>query len=217
MARLLRGGGRGGQLRLKLYLSLIWLSAKEPYDSDLPARAWASLMGLADHETRGVRRVQEAIRDLQDQSLITVRDRGGQPSVLTLLNENGQGELYSPPSDAYNQLQQRRSASPDLLRPHRYFRIPSALWTEGYIARLGGPGIAMLLVLLCEQRAPGSDVWFSPRVAKERFHLAPSTRSAGLEQLRELDLIDTRMKVTSEEGTYITFQRRRNVHQLKLR
>ncbi|MEV0167343.1 hypothetical protein [Nonomuraea fuscirosea] len=216
LAKLLRGGGRGGQLRLKLYLSLIWLSAKEPYDSSLPARSWAALLGLADHETRGVRRIQEAIRDLQDHNLISVRDRGGYPSVLTLQNENGQGEPYLPPSDVYSRLQSR-NARPEQLRPHRYFRIPSALWTEGLIAQLGGPGIAMLLVLLCEQRGPGTDVWFSPQVAKQRFALAPSTRNAGLEQLRNLDLIDTRTKVTSEEGTYITFQRRRNVHRLTLR
>ncbi|MFI6900228.1 hypothetical protein ACIBKY_03145 [Nonomuraea sp. NPDC050394] len=216
LANLLRGGGRGGQLRLKLYLSLLWLSAKEPYDSSLPARAWAALLGLADHETRGVRRVQEAIRDLESHNLISVRDRGGHPSVLTLLDENGQGQAYLTPSDVYSRLQSL-NAQPEQLRPHRYFRIPSALWTQGHIARLGGPGISMLLVLLCEQREAGNDVWFSPRVAKERFDLSPSTRSQGLQELRDLNLVDTRMKVTSEDGTYITFQRRRNVHRLSFK
>lgn len=95
LAAMLRGGGRGGQLRVKLYVSLLWLCAAAPYEANLPARAWAALLGLADHETRGVRRIHEAIRDLHDRKLITVRDRGGMPSVLGLLDENaGQPSLH---------------------------------------------------------------------------------------------------------------------------
>lgn len=214
LAALLRGGGRGGQTRLKLYLSLLWLCAKAPYEADLPARAWAALLGLQDHDNRGTRRVHAAVRDLQAHNLITVRDRGGHPNVLRLLSEHATGELYTPPSDIYNRLA-ARNATPEQLHRHQYFRIPSSFWTDGHIRRLGGPGVAMLLVLLCEQRA-GADIWFTPGVARDRFALAPSTRTAGLQQLRKLGLITTQIAVTSEDGSYITFQRRRNVHQLHL-
>jgi len=42
LARLLSGaegggGGRGGQLRAKLYLSLLWICAKQPYDVARPS------------------------------------------------------------------------------------------------------------------------------------------------------------------------------------
>src|SRR5690349_10721147 len=47
------GGGRGGQVRLKLYLSLLWVCAKAPYEAIRPARAWAALLGLEDIEGRG--------------------------------------------------------------------------------------------------------------------------------------------------------------------
>lgn len=216
LAALLRGGGRGGQLRVKLYISLLWLCAAEPYEASLPARAWAALLGLADHETRGVRRIHEAIRDLHERKLITVRDRGGMPSVLGLLDENATGEPYIPPSTAYSTLT-RQGAEPARLRRHQYFRIPSSFWTEGYVSQLGGPGVAMLLVLLCEQPRSGAGIWFTPETARQRFALAHSTRTTGLQQLRELGLITSKVAVTSEDGTYLTFQRRRNVHQLNLR
>jgi hypothetical protein len=216
LAALLRGGGRGGQLRLKLYISLLWLCAAEPYEASLPARAWAALLGLADHETRGVRRIHEAMRDLRERELITVRDRGGMPSVLGLLDENATGEPYAPPSTAYSTLA-RQGVEPAQLRRHQYFRIPSSLWTLGYISELGGPGVAMLLVLLCEQPRTGAGIWFTPDTAGQRFALASSTRTTGLQQLRQLGLITSKVAVTSEDGTYLTFQRRRNVHQLNLR
>jgi len=215
LAALLRGGGRGGQLRVKLYVSLLWLCSAAPFEASLPARAWAALLGLADPEVRGVRRIHEAIRDLQERNLITIRDRGGMPNVLGLLNENATGEPYTPPSTTYNTLS-GQGAEPAQLRRHQYFRIPSSLWTEGHICQLGGPGIAMLLVLLCEQSRAGTPIWFTPEIARQRFALAHSTRNAGLDELRELGLITSKVEVTTEDGTYLTFKRRRNVHQLNL-
>lgn len=74
----------------------------------------------------------------------------------------------------------------------------------------------MLLVLLCEQPRPGAGIWFTPETARQRFALAHFTRTTGLQQLRELGLITSKVAVTSEDGTYLSFQRRRNVHQLNL-
>ncbi|MFD2353820.1 hypothetical protein ACFSTC_38000 [Nonomuraea ferruginea] len=66
-----------------------------------------------------------------------------------------------------------RAGAPNNCGKHCHFRIPSVLWTEGYIARLGGRRIAMLLVLLCEQHSPGVTCG-SPRLTKERFGLPPA-------------------------------------------
>lgn len=215
LAALLRGGGRGGQLRLKLYLSLLWVCASEPFETSMPARAWAALLGLPDPDDRGVRRIHEATRDLRTKGLIQVRERGGHPNALVLLDESGSGEPYRSPASLYNQLRNAQVTSRERLRPHQYFKIPSSIWTAGYIQRLGGPGMAMLLVLLCE-RVANNDVWFSPGVAHQRFALASSTRSMGLQQLRQEGLISTRSEVISEDGNYISFQRRRNVHRLTI-
>ncbi len=217
LARLLSGpegggGGRGGQLRAKLYVSLLWVAAKEPYTVVRPARAWAALLGLPDVETNGVRRVQEALRDLQERRFIALEDRGGYPSVVTLLNETGDGSPFTPAPEAHNSLLQKK-AGEAVLAQHRYFRVPTKVWTEGHIAQLTGPGFAMLLALLSENRGqdkPG--VWFSPGRARERFGVADSTRRDGLRQLQQLGLVDTSKRVISERGTYIDFARRRNVH-----
>jgi len=214
LAGLLRGGGRGGQLRVKLYLSLLWVCTAAPYEAAYPARAWAALLGLEDPDNKGARRIQEAIRDLDDRKMISVRDRGGLPSVLTLLDEGGLGQAYTPPSKSYNALRTSR-APREALQRQQYFKIPSKIWTDGHLARLKGPGVAMLTVLYCEQRGQtGNEVWFSPEIAKDRFHLAPTTRTAGLAELRGRNLITTRQAPVSHDGTYIGFQRRRAVHTL---
>lgn len=218
LARLLSGterggGGRGGQLRAKLYLSLLWICAKQPYDVARPARAWAALLGLPEHETRGVRRVHQAFKDLEERGFVTVEDRIGFPSRVTLLSDSGDRTPFRPAPDTYSQ-QQRLNASDDVLRLHQYFRVPSTLWTSGQIGHLKGPGLAMLLALLSEQRGSTAGVWISPERARERFSLATSTRREGLDQLRALDLITTSAKVVSEQGAYIDWARLRNVHQV---
>lgn len=210
------GGGRGGQVRLKLFLSLLWVCAKEPYEVARPARAWAALLGLEDIDTRGARRIHAAIRDLEERGLIRTREQGGKPTVLSPLSERGNGRKYMPPPEMHNRLVQK-GASERQLRPHRYFRVPSGLWTAGHIAKLTGPGLAMLLVVRCEQRGNNnSPVWFSPQRATERYGLAESTRVQGLKQLRELGLMITKTRPVSESGAFIDQIRRRNVHTLDL-
>ncbi|MGX1615453.1 hypothetical protein ACWIF8_16390 [Micromonospora chalcea] len=217
LASLMRGGGRGGQTRVKLFLSLLWVCTAKPYSASFPSRAWAALLGLEEPDARGARRIQEAIRDLDARKLISVQDRGGLPSVLTLNDEGGSSAAYVPPSEAFNALR-RSGAPPEILAQHAYFKIPSKLWTDGIIARLRGPGIAMLLVLLCERRGDTtSEVWFSPDIADQRFKLAPATRTAGLQELRSLGLLETKVRPVSHDGTFINFKRRRNAHTLLLK
>jgi len=215
LASLLRGGGRGGHLRLKLYLGLLWLNATPPHESALPARAWAALLGLEDHEIKGVRRIQQAAHDLQGRGFITIRDRGGRPNGLTILDDAGTGAPYTSPSETYNRMQQQ-GAPDSVLWQHRYFRIPSSIWTDGHMATLTGPGLAMLLVLLCERRGKDTDVWFTPDLARQRYNLADSTRSNGLQELRDRQLLSTRSISISETGSFITFKRQRNTHRLLL-
>lgn len=219
LARLMSGdngpGGRGGQVRLKMLISLYWVCAAAPYDVIAPARAWAALIGLDDHETKGVRRIHQAVADLEARQFISVEDRGGRPSRITVLSEEGDGKPYEPATAAYNRANVGK-ASQAVLARHQYFRIPTTVWTSGHIARLTGPALALMLVLLAEQRGKPEEVWFSPSRAVERFGLAPSTITKGLRTLKELGLVRTRRKAVSETGTYIGFTRYRNVHALAL-
>lgn len=210
------GGGRGGQLRLKLYLSLLWVCAAPPYEAIRPARAWAALLGLPDPEGRGARRVQDTLRELQNRKLVTLRDRGGWASAVTVLSDFGTGSPYLSPSETYNQLKQSGLSTAELA-VHRYFRVPSKVWTSGLISRLSGPGLAMLLVLRCEQQGKdGTPVWFSPDRAMTRFSLAETTRRQGLDQLRAEGLVTTVTRKLSESGDFIDVYRQRKVHTLTL-
>lgn len=213
MADLLHGG-RSGQVRLKLYLSVLWRTAKEPFEVSSPARVWAELLGLPDPGGNGERRIRQAMRDLSDRRLLKVRSRGGQPSVLQPLNEAGEGKRYSLPSTAY---QKQKSADPGHLWRHEYFKIPSALWTGGYLPRLSGPGLAMLLVLLSQQRQHLPQVWIVRSTADQQFGLSERTRNKGLDELRTLDLISTEMASIDDQGRTFGFSRRRNVHTVLLK
>lgn len=217
LAKLLRGGGRGGQTRLKLYISLVWVSAKPPYESWHPARAWAALLNLDDPAGKGTRRIHDAVRDLSDRKLVTVQDRGGLPSLIRLLKEDGSGEAYESPSDAMNRLK-RTAATEEALQQHRYLKIPSGLWVDGHLPQLTGKGLAMLLVLLSQRSpsVPSNPVWIAPRVADQRFRLAHTTRTSGLRELQQAGLITTKTASVGDTGAFIDFQRRRNVHTILL-
>lgn len=208
------GGGRGGQLRVKLYLSLLWVCAKEPYDAVRPAVAWAALLGLEDPAARGVRRIHDTLKELEDRKMVTLKEKPGHHTRVVLLDERGRGNAYRPPSDVHSQLASN-GADEAVLREHRYFRVPSSLWTGGHIAHLSGPGIAMLVALLSEKRGRAAGpVWFSPSRATERFGFAPSTRSKGLGELQQLEIVETSTRVISESGAFIDFSKRRHVHEV---
>lgn len=209
LARLLRGG-RGGEVKVKILISALWISASAPYDVSLPGRAWAQLIGLPDPTGRGAHRVNNAVRQLVAQNFLSVEHRPGDTSRLFLLNETGDGTPYTPPGERVAQL---RRADKDF-EPHRYFRVPHQLWTQGWIAALHGPAIAMLLVLLSHAsgRDP-HDLWFSPEVADRRFHLSAETRKRGFDRLRDEGLITVhRRPVTRTLDT----TRLRNTYTLNL-
>lgn len=146
-----------------------------------------------------------------------IRDRGGHASAVTPLIDFGTGHPYLSPSKTYNKLKMDGRFTAEQLAAHRYFKVPSTLWTTGLISRLTGPGLAMLLVLRCEQQGKDvSPVWFSPDRARTRFGLAESTRRQGLDQLRAEGVVTTMTRRLSESGDFIDVYRQRKVHTLTL-
>lgn len=210
LARMLRGG-RGGMVRLKLELSMLWLAARAPHELIYPARAWAVLLDLPDPEGRGARRIQDALRWLEENRFVDIMLRLGQPSTVQLRSENGDDKPYELPGQAYNRLRNDRSAS----EAHRYIQLPNSFWTNGWLATLSGPAVAMLLVLYAElgQDPPATtDLWFSPRQADLQYALSEDTRSKGLRELRATGLIDARQKSITPD--VFDFRRLRNVYRL---
>lgn len=211
LARVIRGG-RGGQVRLKLLLSILWFAAAPPYDVTYPARAWAALLGLPDPEGRGARRVSEAFSWLESNRFIAVEVRPGHPSRITLLREVGDGSAYSVPGADYNKL--RGGVSEDILAVHRYVQLPATFWVNGWLAVLSTPAVAMLLVLLLEVggRDESTEVWFSPRMASLKYSLSEDTRLAGVNELRRAGLVTIKRRDTNPDPFAV--RRLRNVYRL---
>jgi hypothetical protein len=206
LTELLRGG-RGGEVKVKLLLSMLWVAVKEPYDVVFPARAWAMLLGLEDPDQKGAARVNAAIRRLVEAGYLRAEKRPGQPSQLFLQNELGTRELYSHPGAAWEAVKDADART--RRRTPRYLRLPVELWTHGWIAALSGPAFAMLLILLEAARGNAPvDLWFAPSVAAARYGLNEATRKKGIDELEHFDLVTVKTALVVRDA--LSSKRRRN-------
>lgn len=207
------GGGRGGALRVKLYISLLWVAAKEPYSSARPARSWADLIGLDDPSGNGARRIRSTFLELAERNYVRVeRRKPGEPTEVFLLDESGNGSRYTVPGSQFAQ------SDEDFATPktrHEYFRIPEGFWTRGVIADLTGPGLAMFLILLSESRGAPRPVWFAPAQSRNRYGLSDGTRKSGLKELSELGLVKVRRQGLAPGSARLSAMRSRNVYTLQ--
>ncbi|SCF87768.1 hypothetical protein GA0115254_121012 [Streptomyces sp. Ncost-T10-10d] len=216
LARMLRGGGRGGQVRLKLYLSYLWVQ-RDDQARELSIRngAWATLFDLNAPQTAGARRISDAQAWLEENNFISIA-RTGRQNLVTVLSETGNGDPWIAPGAAAKKEKEEGLLGLGAV-VHRYLQIPQTFWTRGHIAVLSGAGIAMFLALLAEngglqERA----LWFSPREADTRFALSEDTRSKGLGELAAAGLITTKRRPVNESDFEADALHMRNVHYLHL-
>jgi hypothetical protein len=208
---LMMRGGRGGEVKLKLLLSMLWVAVKEPYDVRQPARVWAELLGLDEPETRGAARVNAAVRRLVEGDFLQVEKRPGQASRLILREETGRGAAYTHPGSHW----EKREGLALPKNAPRYTQLPTTLWTQGWMATLSTSAVAMLLVLLEQTRGKHyDDLWFSPSVAAKRYGLSETTRRKGIDELDTLGII-TVDRVPVGRGSLSTI-RRRNTYSIDL-
>ncbi|GAA1356120.1 hypothetical protein GCM10009636_24870 [Arthrobacter koreensis] len=215
LAELVKRGGRGGGVIVKLYLALVWRCSGGDFDTDISARTWANLLGLEDPNIKGARRIAKAIKILEECKLISVSPRRGEPSVITLLDESGDKSPYDLPSTSYATKKLRRDI---------YFKVPTTLWTEGFIQRMSAPAMTMLLILLAEQsgdvspgESDGKEVWWSTERFPQQYFVSPSMRSRGTKDLRDLNLLYVQRASVAPPGNNRTFARERvrNVYRLQ--
>ncbi|TCC32043.1 hypothetical protein [Kribbella speibonae] len=214
LAQLIRGG-RGGSVRLRLLLALLWIAAAPPYEVRMPARAWAQLLDLPDPAGKGARRVADATRWLQQRSLIEVVPNEGGSNTLRILNEAGNEQPYEPPGAAY----QRLRDDPAAAGKHLYVRLPSTLWTYGWMAVLSPAAIAMLIILYVQLGRSGTAgtsgaVWISPSYAKESFKLSDETRARGLRELEVAGLVTVQRREL-DASNVLAERRFRNVYRIE--
>jgi hypothetical protein len=193
LALLLRGG-QGGEVRLKLYLTMALLAVSPPFDirGPVPARSWASALGLDDPEHNGARRVGDAIDWLVRHKFLVAERRQGTPGSVRLLSQDLTGGIYKRPTPG-----------------HRYVQLPLGLWDQGWIVRLSGTALTMLIVLLDLQGGRAQAQWISPPQARRRYDLSPDTWTKGLKELKELDLVTVARRT---QGDIFDYQRMRNAY-----
>jgi hypothetical protein len=208
LARILRGG-RGGGVRLKLYLAMLWMAAKPPHDITFPARAWAELLGLPNPEGSGDRRVRDAIDWLVAQRLLEIERQPGRPATVYLKREDGSDENYVIPARA-----QKDKETDKLSAEHWYVSLPPTFWTMGWATELSAAALAILLVMLVLDRAStGGPFWISPAEARRRFGLSEDTWTKGTAGLRNHGLLVVGRRPVSEE---FGWRRVRNTYSLNL-
>ncbi len=174
LSRIMTGGGRGGEVRLKLYLSMLWIAAAPPYETTFPSRGWAELLGLWDPETAGARRVADALVWLASERLVRTQPMQGKPSVVYLLDDAGRGIAYKPPGVVHE----------------RYLKLPPSFWMQGWHVVLSAAAIALLLVLRDQQSLePNKSIWVSPSRARELYMLSPDTWTKGTHELQDHGLV----------------------------
>lgn len=207
LATLLRGG-RGGPLRLKLYLALLWMAGKPPHDVSYPARAWAELLDLSDPSGRGERRVREALAWLEAHHFVRSEASPGRPRKVFLLREDGSHRPYTVPASL-------KAGEP--VRPgDRYVRLPASFWTNGWAITLSGPGLAVLLALLViTQGGDKPKAWVAPSRRRQMFDLSEDTWTRGVSELRDLELLDV-ARVSVGRDKDFDWRRLRNAYTLNL-
>ena len=215
MARILRGGGRGGATRLKLYLSLLWLARNRNLDRPVfgyPAQQLAALLGLPNPENAGARRVQDALRWLAKEGFVALDRRPGDVTRVHLLDDAGSGLPYQPAGSLAARAARRSRKDRE---QHFYVQLDAQFWTRGWVTALSGAAVAMYLACLYEQRGqPDAPVWVSPRMGRERYDLSDETRNKGLRELTDQGLLDLARRPVPATSFDERF-RARNVYMLR--
>jgi hypothetical protein len=192
LARMLRGG-RGGTVRLKLYLSVCLIATSAPYriDTPIPARAWAEMLDLPDPESKGARRIADALSWLEQNEFVELVRRGGAPPTIGLRSATGRGRPFVRPVK-------------------RYVSVPLGLWRLGWINALSGRALAVLLALIDLQG--GRDPRRPPSMnaqERERYGFSQDTWTRGERELKERGLLAV---ARSPQGADFDWRRMRNTY-----
>lgn len=191
-------GGRGGEVRLKLFLTLHLIAARAPYNVDsTPARAWAELMALPDPEVRGARRIASALKWLDDNEFIVISRVSGAPPNVTLLSALGTGAPHTQRSDP------------------RWINVPVAYWSQQWITSLSGAATALMLVLVHAQlnRTHTDAPWFTGE-RKAQLGLSADTWTRATKELVGADLLEVKRVPQGRDA--FDWQRMRNIYWLDL-
>ncbi|CBQ74089.1 hypothetical protein AARI_pII00020 (plasmid) [Glutamicibacter arilaitensis Re117] len=216
LAEIVSRGGRGGAVAAKLYVALIWRCSAKPFNTSIAPRKWAALLGLSDPDRKGARRITNALNLLEDLKLVKLTRSRGDSSLITLLDESGDGSKYLPPSEASMIGGKERD---------RYFKMPVTLWTDhrAYAQRMSSGALVMLFLLLDSGSgvpttlAEGTEQWWSVEIFQKWYAVSGPMRTRGTKELIEMGLLYVRKEAVPSykgQGSFAK-ERVRNVYRLQ--
>jgi len=185
LACLIRGG-RGGAVRLKLYLSMVLLAGgphKHPVHGanaifDVSSPWWARLLGLSDPDGKGTRRIADAQNSLQAMKLVNVQRRSADEPVVRLRRADGSDQPWTRPTKPY-------------------ITVPRGLWSGGWLVALTAKQLAVLVALLDYQGgrepAPGARHPLEPEHYRW-YGMSDDTWRLGSAGLKATGLVDTELE-----------------------
>lgn len=179
LARLL-GAGRGGEVRLKLFLTFA-LRAASGRPVLVPRRPPGLARMLALPPDTGPRRVADALRWLRSNNFIQVEPRVGQAGEITLLDGGGR------PSDL---------SSRD--RHGRYVSVPIELWTSGHILQMKAREVA-IFIAIWDVTSNSAQEGSLTGYRKAQYGISDDTWTRALKELRVRNLVDYRTEVDESD------------------
>jgi hypothetical protein len=183
LAQLIQGG-QGGEVRLKLYVSMVLLAGSVKKHKTLGRHSivnvststWARLLALPDPPVNGARRVADAQNELARVKLIKVQRQPGQPPRLSLLHASGSGGPFAEPTGPY-------------------IRIPLDVWEQRWIWALSSKELAVLIALIDLCGGKGRDGTGGPQalsgIDRDRYGLSEDTWRISSASLVRHGLLET--------------------------
>jgi hypothetical protein len=192
LARLVQGG-RGGEVRLKLYLCITMMATAEPFDIRQPPtpQSWARMLALPPDT--GDRRVNAALRWLNDNGYVQVTRRPGNTPAIRLLS------VWEPGAQFVRASSQGR-----------YLGVPIEFWTNGWILQLSATGIALLFALL-ESQGGYKEPRYLLRERRASYGLSHNTWTNARKELEAHRLL-TVQRVP--QGSFFDYKRLRNTYRV---
>lgn len=186
----------GDRRSLVLYLLLRTKASAPPWNTALPAAAWARALGHDLPESKSARSAVSRCWQRLDALKLVRRDRRDRMADVYLLKEDGSG-------DPYSELGSSREP---------YIQIPLALWTDGpseearWYQVLTLPELTVLMIGL----SLGDQFWIPFDQASKWYGVSADTLSRGVNGLasRELLLVEEQHKLAPLSKTGLTVDRR---------
>lgn len=192
LAQLIQGG-RGGGVRLRLYLLLTMIATQHPFDIRNPPTPTTLARTLDLPRSTGPRRINANLRWLTDHGFIELTKRPGLTASIQLLS-----------------LRRRDAPLTDPRAGSRYVTIPITFWSLGWLLELSPTGIAVFFAL---SEALGG--YTSPRYLirnrRESYGLSHDTWTRGRHELEKYGLLSV---TRTPQGNDYDYYRLRNAYWL---